>query len=147
GRAVVEWVTEAFTRLTGFTVQELAAAGGIVRVIHPEDLPQVLQRLSVLLSGQLGVSEHRIVTKSGDIRWLRDYSHPEWDPVQNRVARIIGAGQDITERRQAEEALQTSEARYRNLFENANDMIATFALDGTITSVNRGLEVALGWPR
>lgn len=73
GRAVVEWVTEAFNRLTGFTVQELGASGGIVRVIHPEDLPSVLQRLSVLLSGQPGVSEHRIITKSGEIRWLRDY--------------------------------------------------------------------------
>jgi PAS domain S-box-containing protein len=40
-----------------------------------------------------------------------------------------------------------SETLYRDLFENANDMIATFTLDGTITSVNRGLEVMLGWSR
>jgi PAS domain S-box-containing protein len=147
GRTMVEWVTEAFSCITGFTVQELEEGGGIVRVIHPEDMPNVLQRLCVLLAGQPGVSEHRIITKSGAVRWLRDYSCPEWDPAQGRVVRIIGAGQDITERKQAEAALRESEERYRNLFENANDMLATFALDGTVTSVNRGLEVALGWSR
>jgi len=43
--------------------------------------------------------------------------------------------------------VRKSEPLYRDLFENANDMIATFALDGTITGVNRGLEVKLGWSR
>jgi PAS domain S-box-containing protein len=147
GHTVVEWVTEAFARLTGFTTQELAASGGIIRVVHPEDFPAVLQRLSVLLTGQPGSSEHRVLTKSGEVRWLRDYSCPEWDASQNRVVRIIGAGQDITEQKHAEAALRESEARYRTLFENANDMLATFTLDGIITGVNRGLEVALGWSR
>jgi PAS domain S-box-containing protein len=105
GRTVVEWVTDAFARITGFSVQELEAGGGIIRVIHPEDFPNVLQRLSILLSGQPGISEHRILTKSGEVRWLRDYSCPEWDTSQHRVVRIIGAGQDITERKQAEERL------------------------------------------
>jgi PAS domain S-box-containing protein len=40
GRTVVEWVTEAFQRIAGFAVQELEANGGIVRVIHPDDMPK-----------------------------------------------------------------------------------------------------------
>ena len=44
-------------------------------------------------------------------------------------------------------ALQEREEHYRNLFENTTDSIATFTLDSTITSVNRGLEVALDWSR
>jgi len=38
-----------------------------------------------------------------------------------------------------------SERRYRGLFENANDPIATFTLDGTLTSVNPAVEEMLGY--
>src|SRR5215813_9274172 len=49
--------------------------------------------------------------------------------------------------KELEELRQSSEERYRSLFENAYDGIAALTADGIITGVNRGLEAMLGWPR
>ncbi len=52
-----------------------------------------------------------------------------------------------SERRRAEEALRQSEKRFRELFENANDIIYTLDLDGNFTSVNKAMERLTGYPR
>jgi PAS domain S-box-containing protein len=54
---------------------------------------------------------------------------------------------EIDRRTRTEEALRESEQRYRDLFENANDMITTLTLDGTFTSVNKQAEIILGYSR
>jgi hypothetical protein len=47
-------------------------------------------------------SEFRIITKSGETRWVRHHSQYIWDGVEGRVAGFYGVGQDITERKNSE---------------------------------------------
>ena len=54
---------------------------------------------------------------------------------------------DVTERIGAEQALRASEARYRDLFENANDLISAVDLDGRLTAVNEAFVRATGYSR
>ena len=78
-----------------------------------------------------------------------------WMSVNARAVRDLGGNisyyegtsQDITERKKAEKALRESEERYRELFENAKDVIYVHNMSGIYTSVNRAAEELSGYPR
>ncbi len=106
GTVVPEWETEAFKRITGYSTKEVMELGGWESLVHPDDLAIARQHFQAHVSGQSNVSEHRIVTKGGEVRWLRAYGQPVWDDTEGRVVRFYGAAQDITEQVKAQEALR-----------------------------------------
>ncbi len=57
---------------------------------------------------------------------------------------LLTASVDITDRKVAENALSLSEQRYRDLVDNANDIVATVDLQGRFTSINPAVERVLG---
>jgi PAS domain S-box-containing protein len=115
GGTTLEVVTEGFTRITGFTLEEVNARGGWGILIHPEDMDEALRGLRRVLSGEVSASILRLVTKQGAVRWVRNLNKPVWDAARSRVIRLIGAAQDVTERRQADEELRESRERLQTL--------------------------------
>jgi PAS domain S-box-containing protein len=109
GTIVGEWVSERFVYITGYTLEALEQRGDWSSLMHPEDLPAASQRRQRWLAGQTDISEFRIVTQSGEERWMRDYTCPA--PVESSLClvRIYGAGQDITHRRRLEEPLRQAQ--------------------------------------
>jgi two-component system cell cycle sensor histidine kinase/response regulator CckA len=109
GTIVGEWVSERFMYITGYTLEALEQRGGWSSLVHPEDLPAALLRRQRWLAGQTDISEFRILTQSGEERWMRDYTCPVLAEGGRCVARIYGAGQDITQRRRMEEPLRQAQ--------------------------------------
>jgi PAS domain S-box-containing protein len=105
GSIIPEWFTEAFPRITGYTLEETKAPGFWQQLVYPEDAPILLKHIQAVLSGKPDTMELRVFTKSGQVRWLRDFSNAVWDEDQNRVVSLYGAVQDITEYKQAEQQL------------------------------------------
>ncbi|HEX7540378.1 MAG TPA: PAS domain S-box protein [Syntrophales bacterium] len=69
-------------------------------------------------------------------------------PVRNEKGLLSGVVEivtDITERRRAEEAMRQSEQKYRELFENANDMIFILDFAGQILSCNAAAARTYGY--
>jgi len=113
GEFTLNWATEAFARLTGYDPESLMNNGGWLSTIHPDDLPEYQARRQQLLATEraelwdaLSFFMYRIVTQSGETRWVRDYWQPLWDTGQGRVAHILGATKDVTAEKEAEEALR-----------------------------------------
>ena len=63
------------------------------------------------------------------------------------VIRLMGISQDITERKQVEEALRASEEKYRKIFENVRDVFYRTDYDGTITDISPSIERHSGYTR
>jgi PAS domain S-box-containing protein len=149
GAIKLEWITQAFTRITGYEAGELES-GVLLPLVHPEDRALIERGRDELLQGRPYSAEMRIVTKDGQVRWLSDVARPVWDPVAKRVVCIYGAGEDITDRKRSEEQraqlireqaaraeAESSEGRYRSLAEAIPQIVWTSRPDGHVDYLNR----------
>ena len=98
-----------------FSYAELRAA------IHPDDQGRMAGAVEhSIVSGADYDIEYRIVTPAGDVRWVAIRGQPDYDG-DGRPLRMTGVSIDVTDRRQAEERLSDSEARYRTLFDSIDE--------------------------
>jgi PAS domain S-box-containing protein len=83
-------------------------------------------------------------TPDGHIIWLKTSKAPMRDE-NGQIIGIIGAYEDITERRRAEQALCASEEKYRELVQTANSIIIRWGRDGRIHFFNEFAQAFFGY--
>jgi len=110
GGLTSEWMTDAFTRISGYGPNEIDDLGWEY-LTHPEDKNRVAEYLQTVIGGASSAIEYRILTKHGQIRWLQNYCQPVWDEDHRHVIRIYGAAQDVTDRKAAETEIRTLNAK------------------------------------
>jgi PAS domain S-box-containing protein len=88
---------------------------------HPDDVPLVLKRLENYLEGQTAIfeSEHRMRHASGRWVWVLGRGKLTWSLPDGSYKRVSGTMQDITQRKEAEQALRESGEKYRHLVEQS----------------------------
>ena len=89
----------------------------------------------VQTNGTVAEFESEVYCKDGRKIWVSENARAVYS-LDGELLYYEGTGEDITERKQAELALQQSEARYRAVVEDQTEMIDRFLPDGTITFVN-----------
>lgn len=109
----LEWSTDGVEDVLGFSESEIRGLVSFRSRIHPDDRKQHQATLDRVLAGQQQTVEFRFLTKSGEQCWLQSLSQPEWSPAENRVIRIVGATQDITDRKRTEDELRNESERLK----------------------------------
>lgn len=142
------YVSPMYEKICGRTCESLYEAGHGFVGVHPEDRARVMETVERLAGSEFDI-EYRIITKNGDVRWIRDRGFPIRDQ-SGRIYRIGGVAEDITERKEADDRLKASREQLRALSANlqsAREQEATRIshqvhdeLGGTLTGLRWELE-------
>ena len=133
---VIERANKAYCRMLGYSEEDLI--GKHLRdITHPDILEENLHKQALLAAGEIDHyrMEKRFVHKDGhivygilDANLIRD--------AENQPLYFIGGVLDITERKEAEQALRESERRFRTVLENLPGGLFAHDLDGHLLLVN-----------
>ena len=135
----------AFQKLTGYSSNEMV--GNELQILFPqESRDESLHKIVRASVGELWESvEIPIKRKDGEIRVALWNSANILNKEGKEIVATIAQGQDITERKHAEDALKESERQYRNLFENSMEGIFQTTPEGKLISANMAFAKTFGY--
>jgi len=133
-------------RMYGWDADEPATLPKIVSHVYPEDTERVIAAVGRAHDPQGDGTfdiEHRIVDRRGAVRWVltRSQTHFSETPGQERPIRTIGAVQDVTQRRIADERLRVLDT----VLSSSAQAIAIADARGTLTFANAALRRLWGY--
>ncbi|MEB3826251.1 PAS domain S-box protein [Phormidium sp. CCY1219] len=115
-----------------------------IALIHPDDLSAYYDSLAISMATlQPWRWEGRFILPSGTLKWLQSAARPERQA--NGDLLWEGVVLDITERKQAQDAVARSEAKWRALIQNSSDLIVILDAEGVIRYHSPSTERILGY--
>ncbi len=143
----VEFVNDRWYLQLGYQPGEVQPTASTWQsVLYPEDSPATALALEDYLHGRRPEyrCEHRVITKSGEVRWFLSVGKiVAWDAA-GKPLRIVGTNADITERKQAEQLLRDNEERFRLVVENSPNPILIWSDTGAVLYASPAVAATLG---
>jgi PAS domain S-box-containing protein len=141
----IRYQSPSMERILGYAPGDLAERS-VFELVHPEDLPEGLAAIaeSVARPGTTRSSEYRFLHRDGSWRRLETFGRTLMPDSAERG--LVFNTRDITERKEAEDALRRSESHFRRMIENGQDTIAIVSPDGTMTYMTPSSLRMLGYP-
>ncbi|HUI68659.1 MAG TPA: sigma-54-dependent Fis family transcriptional regulator [Nitrospirota bacterium] len=139
------WTTAKAKDLFGFAPDREKGFEDILNVIHPNDRERIRRAAEeVMRVGKDDSAEYRIVRPDGSIRWILSRGRPYFKS-SGEPDRLMGVSIDITDRKRAEQELQHSEERFRQVAENVSDFIWEVDAKGLYRYTSPAVEKILGY--
>jgi diguanylate cyclase (GGDEF)-like protein/PAS domain S-box-containing protein/putative nucleotidyltransferase with HDIG domain len=132
--------------IAGLTLEE-SLGHGWIKVIHPEDRRAILEQANQAAGQGRDLSyDVRIVTGEGQLHWVHIHTTPTFS-AEGEVIGRVGAVEDITERRQMEDALAAKTKEYIDTTNLTGDIIAKLDKHGNWVFLNDAACRFYGKPR
>jgi two-component system, cell cycle sensor histidine kinase and response regulator CckA len=130
---LIVFCNHAFAAITGYSVEELLSLPDTKLLIHPDDWELVVVHYRKCLAGEpvAGICEYRLVGKDGTER-LVEASASLMEYNGKPAVQLVHM--DITERRQAENALRESEERFRRIAETINEIFWIYDVEKEVAT-------------
>ncbi len=136
GSLAMAWSTEVY-RIAGLGPEQFdGRLESYLGLIHPDDLDYVRDViLAAIRRASFFELDHRLVRPDGGVHWV--HVKAEVEPGEaGRPARMVGVIQDITDRKQAEDALRSSQSLLRTVFDTLPHLLAVKDRQGRFQMVN-----------
>lgn len=139
----LEW-SEETNRIFGWLENKPVTYNAFMQTIHPADVERLRAAQQAALTGSAPLDlEYRIIRPDGEIRYLAERGELVYDE-NGRPVRLTGIVQDITERKQIEEALANERKLLRTFIDAVPDVLYAKNRESQFVLVNAAMLAQVG---
>ncbi len=140
----MNWSEEVYRQYDWPITEALPGIEDYFQWVHPDHQEFVRLSFEKAYRSKKITFEKVILTRNEKVRYLKTSVKPLLDEQGNKIG-LYGTTLDVTESREAEEALRREKEKYKVITENVQDLICMHLLDATFTYLSPSVKNILGY--